>query len=131
MYPSMHIANSVKEEKTMENSKLKRAVALALSVVMVFCLFVTANPTSLMAAGAAKENDTSTTDEALEILGDDKWSKYKAKYAHIPNYQGEAITVNADAADLSKGGEKVDYLGKQNVVLMSDTGSVSWTINVP
>ena len=127
----MHIANSVKEEKTMENSKLKRAVALALSVVMVFCLFVTANPTSLVAAGAAEENGNSTTDEALEILKDTKWAKYKEKYANVPNYQGDAITVNADAADLSKGGEKVEYLGKQNVVLMSDTGSVSWTINVP
>ena len=52
----------------MENSKLKRAVALALSVVMVFCLFVTANPTSLMAAQAADEDGNSTTDEALEIL---------------------------------------------------------------
>ena len=118
----------------MENSKLKRAVALALSVVMVFCLFVTANPTSLMAAQAADEDGNSTTDEALEILGDDKWAKYKAKHASYPNYKGVAITVKSDKADLSKGGEKVqDPLGERGeVVLMADTGSVSWTFeNVP
>ena len=114
----------------MENSKLKRAVALALSVVMVFCLFVTASP-ALYATNTVAEEDNSTTDEALEILGDDKWAKYKAKYASVPNYKGDPITVGSDAADLSKGGEITDYLGETNVVFVSDTGSVSWKINVP
>jgi ABC-type glycerol-3-phosphate transport system substrate-binding protein len=116
----------------MENSMLKRAVALALSVMMVFCLFVTASP-ALYAANAAAGNDNSTTDEALEILQDAKWSKYKEKCAAAayPNYKGEPITVNSSAADLSNGGEITDYLGKTNVVFASDTGSVSWKINVP
>ena len=111
----------------MENSKLKRAVALVLSVMMVFCLFATANP-ALYAANAQAEADNSTTDEALEILKDTKWAKYKEKYASGPKYNGEAITVNSSA---SEGGEIVDYLGKTNVVFVSDTGSVSWTVNVP
>ena len=114
----------------MENSKLKRAVALVLSVMMVFCLFAAANP-ALYATNAVAEEDNSTTDEALEILKDTKWAKYKEKYASTPVYKGEPITVNSSAADLSKGGEITDYLGHTNVVFVSDTGSVSWTINVP
>ena len=113
----------------MENSKLKRAVALALSVVMVFCLFVTANPA--LVANAAAEADNSTTDEALEILDDVKWAKYKEKYAYASNYRGDPITVNSSVADLSNGGEIVaDYLGRNNVVFVSENGSVSWTIEV-
>ena len=112
----------------MQNSKLKRAVALALSVVMVFCLFVTANPTSLMAAQAAGEGGNSTTDEALEILGDDKWAKYKANNASKPKYNGAPIVVDSANA---VGGEKTSYLGKDNVVFIGDTGSVSWTVEVP
>ncbi|MBR6744823.1 MAG: hypothetical protein IKM00_06380 [Clostridia bacterium] len=114
----------------MENSKLKRAVALALSVVMVFCLFVTASP-ALYATNAVAEEDNSTTDEALEILRDTKWAKYKEKWASEPNYKGAAITVDSSAADISKGGEITDYLGRTNVVFVSDSGSVSWKINVP
>ena len=114
----------------MENSKLKRAVSLVLSIMMVFCLFAAANP-ALYATNAVAEEDNSTTDEALEILKDTKWSKYKEKYASAPVYKGEPITVDSSAADLSKGGEITDYLGKTNVVFVSDTGSVSWTVNVP
>ena len=114
----------------MENSKLKRAVALVLSVMMVFCLFAAANP-ALYATNAVAEEDNSTTDEALEILKDTKWAKYKEKYASTPVYKGEPITVNSSAANLSAGGEITDYLGHTNVVFVSDTGSVSWTINVP
>ena len=114
----------------MENSKLKRAVALVLSVMMVFCLFATANP-ALYATNAVAEVDNSTTDEALEILKDTKWAKYKEKYASYPTHNDVEITVGSEAADVSNGGEIVDYLGKTNVVFVYDTGSVSWTINIP
>lgn len=114
----------------MENSKLKRAVALVLSVMMVFCLFVTASP-ALYATNAVAEEDNSTTDEALEILDDTKWAKYKEKNASYPKHNDVEITVGSDAADLSKGGEITSYLGKDNVVFLTDTGSVSWTINIP
>ena len=127
---SLHIANSVKEEKTMENSKLKRAVALALSIMMVFALFMMTNPNSLIAANATSE-DNSTTDEALEILGDDKWSEYKAKHASAKNYAGEKIVADSSKVTLGNGAEIVSYDGKDNVVLLSDTGSASWTITVP
>jgi len=127
---SLHIANSVKEEKSMENSKLKRVVALVLSAIMVFCLFVTANPASLVAASAAAEKDTSTTDEALEILDDDKWLEYKAKNSKYPNYKGENIVIDSDDLASPEKVEVVEYDGKQNVVFVPDTGSVSWKVNI-
>ena len=67
----------------MENSKLKRVIALALSVMMVFGIFVMANPNALIAASAVEEDEKSATEEALEILGDAKWLDYKAKTRSI------------------------------------------------
>ena len=117
----------------MENSKLKRAVALVLSVLMLCGIVVMSNPATLVAAKttATKEN-TSTTSEALEILGDDKWAEYKEKHSVYPNYEGEAITVGSDA--ITGGLDNVvigDYEGRSNVALLSDSGAVTWTVNVP
>ena len=116
----------------MENSKLKRVVALALSVMMIFCLFLTANPNSLIAASAAAEKDSSTTDEALEILGDDTWSEYRVKQSKNPNfYKGEAIVINSDNITDRGDAQIVEYGGKTNVVFMSDRDSITWTVTVP
>ena len=114
----------------MENSKLKRVVAMALSAVMIFCLFVTANPSSLIAASA--ESDSSTTDEALEILSDAKWLGYKEKQLKNPNYyKGEPVVINSGNVTSLGDAEIVEYDGKQNVVFMSDKDSVTWTVTVP
>ncbi|MBQ3489589.1 MAG: extracellular solute-binding protein [Clostridia bacterium] len=115
----------------MENSKLKRVVALVLSAMMVFCLFLTANPNSLIAASAAAEENESTTDEALEILGDDKWLEYKAKNDKFENYDGEDITINSSNLVDPETVTVEDYEGKKNVVFLKDEGSVSWKVNVP
>ncbi len=118
----------------MENSKLKRVVALVLSAMMVFCLFVTASPNALIAASAADEENSSTTDEALEILDDDKWFEYKAKHSKDPNYSGAHITVDSDDLVSSANPEVfeiVEYNGKSNVVFHKDKGAVSWKVNVP
>ncbi len=117
----------------MENSKLKRVVALALSVMMVFCIFMTANPNSLIAASAAAEEDNSTTDEALEILGDDKWLEYRAKHSKYPNYKGSDIVITSEhIISLGEGAKiETEYDGRQNVVFMDDKSSVTWKVDVP
>ena len=117
----------------MENSKLKRVVALALSAMMVFCLFVTANPNSLVAATATAVEDTSTTDEALEILGDDKWLEFAGKHSKYPNYDGEDIVINSDKVTSLEGGAQIKkdpYGEKGDVVYTTDKGSVTWTFTV-
>jgi hypothetical protein len=68
----------------MENSMLKRAVALVLSVMMlcgVLATSVAAADQLLIAPAPNTTEDTSTTSEALEILGDDKWAEYKEKHS--------------------------------------------------
>ena len=117
----------------MENSKLKRVVALALSAIMVFCLFMTANPASLIATSVVAENDNSTTDEALEILSDTKWLNYRAKNSKYPNYTGSDIVITSKNITSLGDGAKImesEVDGKQNVVLMTDKGSVTWEVTI-
>jgi ABC-type glycerol-3-phosphate transport system substrate-binding protein len=119
----------------MENSMLKRAVALVLSVMMlcgVLATSVAAADQLLIAPAPNTTEDTSTTSEALEILGDDKWAEYKEKHSSYPNYEGDAIVVGSDdITSLPKGAVIGTYDGKTNVVLVPDTGAVTWTVNVP
>ena len=115
----------------MENSKLKRVIALALSVMMVFGIFVMANPNALIAASAVEEDEKSATEEALEILGDAKWLDYKAKNSKYPNYKGEDVVIDSDdAISLTGGAQIVEYDGK-TAVFTTATGSVTWKVNVP
>ena len=120
----------------MENSKLKRAVALVLSVMMlcgVLATSVAADQLLIAPATTSTKENTSTTNEALEILGDDKWAEYKVKHSVYPNYEGESIVIDSDdIVSLPAGAEKdVSYDGKNGVVLIPDTGAVTWKVNVP
>ena len=56
----------------MENSKLKRVVTLVLSVLMISgVVFSTSAASVAGTSGKAATEESSTTSEALEILGDD------------------------------------------------------------
>ena len=120
----------------MENSKLKRAVALVLSIIMLSGVVMTANMTTIAAADllttANAKEDESTTSEALEILGDDKWAEYKEKHSVYPNYEGEDIVIDSDdIIDLGTAVIEDNYDGRNNVVLIPDDGDVTWTVTVP
>ena len=58
----------------MENSKLTRVIALVLSVLMLTGLVTGVAAAPLLGSGSAKTEE-SVTNEALEILGDDKWNE--------------------------------------------------------
>ncbi len=115
----------------MENSKLTRVVALFLSVLMVSGVFLSVGAADT--TRATKKEETSVANEALEILGDAKWSEYKEKYGAMPNYEGEDIVIDSDdIVSLPEGGEILAELdGKTNVVYLPGEGSATWTVNVP
>ena len=119
----------------MENSKLKRVVALVLSVLMISgVVFSTSAASVAGTSGKAATEESSTTSEALEILGDDTWSEYKEKNAIYPYYDGEAIVIGTDAGDTSslpEGAAIGSYDGKDDVILLPDAGSVTWKVTVP
>ena len=76
----------------MENSKLTRVIALFLSVLMVSGLFLSVGAANVtLTSGSKKEEETSVANEALEILGDAKWSEYKEKFGSQPNDRFEAL----------------------------------------
>lgn len=118
----------------MGNSKLTRVIALVLSIMMIsgVVLSVCAAP---VVSAKSDEGGTSNTDEALEILGDAKWTEYREKYGSNQNYTGSPIVINAADADpssLPSGAEVLSELdGKTNVLLLPDTGTASWKITVP
>ncbi len=122
----------------MVSSKLKRLLAAFLSLAMLFGIgmSVSAGTVTLTATPNDSDDDTSSlTAEALEILGDTTWSEYRAKYAETPFYAGNPIVVGTEALDtetLPDDAEILDELdGKKNVVLLPDTGTATWTVNVP
>ncbi len=118
----------------MENSKLTRVIAMVLSVLMVAGVFVSVGAVNapLTSAKATKE-ETSIANEALEILGDAKWSEYKEKFGSQPNYEGEDIVINAaDAIALPAGAQVLPELdGKSNVLYLPSEGGATWTVTVP
>lgn len=79
--------------------------------------------------------------ETLEILSDIKWAEYREKYASAPFYRGDPITVRAtDYTDHQTGTNEsstvkfgvIDELdGEKNVLQTTDSGSVTWTFDVP
>lgn len=117
----------------MENSKLTRVVALILSVLMVSGVFLSVGATNVVLSAPAKEEETSVANEALEILGDAKWSEYKEKYGSQPKYEGAPIVINAaDAIALPAGAQVLAELdGKNNVVYLPGEGGATWTVTVP
>ncbi len=92
----------------MENSKLTRVIALFLSVLMVSGVFLSVGAANVtLTASSKKEEETSVANEALEILGDAKWSEYKEKFGSQPKYEGEDVVINAaDAIELPEGAEE-------------------------
>ncbi len=116
----------------MENSKLTRVVALVLSVMMVAGVFLSVGAANVTLAAPVKE-ETSVANEALEILGDAKWTEYKEKYGSQPNYEGEDIVLGADdLVSLPEGGEVLAQLdGKTNVVYLPGEGKATWKVTVP
>ncbi len=117
----------------MENSKLTRVLALILSVLMVSGVFLSVGAADLVLTTTKKEEETSVANEALEILGDDKWSQYKEKYGSMPNYEGDDIVIDADdLVSLPEGGKVLGNLdGKQNVVYLPSEGGATWKVTVP
>ena len=117
----------------MENSKLTRVIALVLSVMMVAGLFMTAGAANLTTSAAPDEDEMSVANEALEILGDDKWSEYKEKFGSQPNYTGDDIVINAaNAIALPEGAQVLAELdGKTNVLYLPSEGGATWTVTVP
>lgn len=115
----------------MENSKLTRVIALVLSVLMLTGLVTGVAAAPLLGSGSAKTEE-SVTNEALEILGDDKWNEYREKYGSYPFYAGSPIQSTLDTATLPAGAEvKAQFEGKTNVVYLPDEGAVTWTVTVP
>ena len=115
----------------MENSKLTRVIALVLSVLMLSGLVTSVAAAPLLGSSSAKAEE-SVTNEALEILGDDKWNEYREKYGSYPFYAGEPIQSTVDTATLPAGAEvKAQFEGKTNVVYLPDEGAVTWTVTVP
>ncbi len=119
----------------MENSKLTRVIALLLSVLMVSGVFLSVGAADAVTTltSTKKGEETSVANEALEILGDDKWSEYKEKYGSQPNYDGEDIVINAaDAVEIPAGAEVLAQLdGKTNVLYLPSEGGATWTVTVP
>ena len=115
----------------MENSKLTRVIARVLSVLMLTGLVTSVAAAPLLGSSSAK-TDESVTNEALEILGDDKWNEYREKYGSYPFYAGEPIQSTVDTATLPAGAEvKAQFEGKTNVVYLPDEGAATWTVTVP
>ncbi len=117
----------------MENSKFARVVALILSVLMVSGVFLSVGAAGNVTLTSKKDEGTSVANEALEILGDDKWAEYKEKYGSQPNYEGEAIVIDGGAAiSMPEGGQILASLdGRDSVAYLPSEGSATWTVNVP
>ena len=119
----------------MRNSKLTRVIALLLGIMMMSCLGLSVCAVSLPTGTSAASGEDSTTAEALEILGDDKWTEYKEKYGSYPNYEGEPIViraVDAETSSLPEGAQVMGELGgKSNVLYLPDSGTVTWKVTVP
>lgn len=119
----------------MRNSKLTRVIALLLGIMMMSCLGLSVCAVSLPTGTSAASVEDSTTAEALEILGDDKWTEYKEKYGSYPNYEGEPIViraVDAETSSLPEGAQVMGELGgKSNVLYLPDSGTVTWKVTVP
>ncbi len=117
----------------MENSKLTRVIALVLSVMMVAGVFLSVGAASVTLTSTSAKEENSVANEALEILGDTKWTEYKEKYGTMPNYEGEDIVLTADdVVSLPEDGRILSELdGKQNVVYLPGEGSATWTVTVP
>jgi ABC-type glycerol-3-phosphate transport system substrate-binding protein len=86
-----------------------------------------------LTASSKKEEETSVANEALEILGDAKWSEYKEKFGSQPNYTGDDIVINAANAIALPEGAKVlaELGGKTNVLYLPSEGGATWTVTVP
>ena len=117
----------------MENSKLTRVVALVLSVLMVAGVFMSVGAANVTLTSSPKKEETSVANEALEILGDAKWSEYKAKYGSQPKYDGADVVINAaDAIELPDDAQVLAELdGKTNVLYLPSEGDATWTVTVP
>ncbi len=117
----------------MENSKLTRVLALILSVLMVSGVFLSVGAADIVLTSTKNDEETSVANEALEILGDDKWSQYKEKYGSMPNYEGDDIVIDyEDIEALPEGGRVLATLdGKQNVVYLPGEGTATWKVTVP
>ena len=100
----------------MRNSKLTRVIALLLGIMMMSCLGLSVCAVSLPTGTSAASVEDSTTAEALEILGDDKWSEYKEKYGSYPNYEGEPIVIRAVDAETSSLPEGAQVMGARRKV---------------
>ena len=115
-------------------SKLMRIFALVISVVMISgtVLGIFASP---ITTTTRESNTSSTTDEALEMLSDDTWAEYMAKYGSYPNYTGDPIVihaVDAEQSSLPDGTEVLEELdGRTNVLLLPNDGTVTWKVTVP
>ena len=119
----------------MENSKLTRVVAMVLTVLMVAGVFMSVGAANapLLTTTAKKEEETSIANEALEILGDTKWTEYKEKFGSQPDYTGDDIVINAaDAIALPDNAKVLAELGgKSNVLYLPSEGRATWTVTVP
>lgn len=110
----------------MRNSKLTRVIALLLGIMMMSCLGLSVCAVSLPTGTSAASGEDSTTAEALEILGDDKWTEYKEKYGSYPNYEGEPIVIE-EGRDCSEvliqlSAVKSEITGVSKVILKEHIG---------
>ncbi len=90
---------------------------------------------------SASDDGEDYVKETLEILSDIKWAEYREKYASAPFYDGDPITVRAsEYTDYQTGTNEsgttefgiIDELdGEKDVLQTTESGSVTWTFDVP
>ena len=95
------------------------AAILSLFVLSSALLVAFAAEPALATSGS---DDEDYVKETLEILSDIKWAEYREKYGSMPSYAGST----------DDGFGVVDELdGRKNVLMTTDSGSVTWTFDVP
>ncbi len=117
---------------------LSKTLVLLLAFLMVFSCFGTAVFAAENEAEAApeqsetKKENASKLAEIEELLNSNTYEEYRLLYKDAPNGEGEIVLAGKDY-DEEKTTAKVfrdKYLGsEEDVVLISETGDVTWTFN--